>query len=184
MPIKLKKLFYTLFISYSDLVIKINFIEPIDYNKYYGITKIVSYALLEFQTARYLNSFSKEFIIIDETLEHNKEVVHEIWIKYEIFKKILLNIKHDLRLFHKNNYIKFVLIPECESINDHIESLVNMNEICKKMSIRQLNSSNNRKLTKLKEKLNNNITVATTKDAIEYIFNQLVKIVTLLDKKS
>jgi hypothetical protein len=50
------------------------------------------------------------------------------------------------------------------------------------MSVRQLNSSNNRKLVKLKEKLDNNISVVTTKDAIDYFYNRIISLSELIKK--
>ena len=78
--------------------------------------------------------------------------------------------------------IKFVHIPKCDSINNHIETLANSNDYSKKMSVRQLNSSNNRKLVKLKEKLDNNISVVTTKDAIDYFYNRIISLSELIKK--
>jgi hypothetical protein len=184
MPIKLKKTFKNLYFFFNDAIIKIQFDNPIDYNKYYALTKIVSHSLLDFQTAEYLDSFSNDFIKIINEVEGKDEslIFYEIYISFDILKKMLLNIKNDLKLFYKNNMIKFVHIPKCDSINNHIETLANSNDYSKKMSIRQLNSSNNRKLVKLKEKLDNNISIVTTKDAIDYFYNRIISLSELIKK--
>lgn len=179
MPIKLKKQFHHLFFNFNDIVIKINFTHPIDYNKYYALTKVVANSLIDFQTAKYLDSFSHDIIHIASECE--KPITHEITLLYEIFKKILLNIKSDLKSFYKQNIIKYCHIPQCEKIHTHIEELVSSNSICKEMSVRQLHSSNNRKLIKFRQKLqDNNNSVTTTIDAINYYFNQLIKLILIV----
>lgn len=180
MPIKVKKYFKELFIYHDAYyVIKIKFNKPIVYNQYYALTKIVCCSLLPFQTAPYLDTFSYDFVTIEETCPF--EPTYIVDISNDIFKKILLNIKQELNNFYQTNLLKYVHMPRCEAINKHIEELVVRHDACKKMSVRQLNSSNNRKVIKYNQKISSaqiddSNSVVNTSQAIDYLLNQIIKL--------
>lgn len=168
---KEKKYFRFLHLFNDNYVIKINFIQPIPYNNYYGLTKIIANCLLSFQVASYLDKISYEYISLLELCDRKPDI--EIKLDYKLFHQILLSIKEDLSKFYQSNIYEFEKLPKCEAIHRFIEEISNNNLNCTKMSYRQLNSTNNRNIEKYKSKIIISPKIINTNDAIQYFFKTI-----------
>jgi len=173
---KIKRHIKTLYLSSnSDVIDNYIFItleEPINYQKYFGLTRQVHLSIINFQINDYLDQTSNKgvFLSLDPpTLAHSTGFTN-ILLTYDSLKKIIKKVKADLLKHHNYNQLIYVKKANAEKMINHIDQTVLSDELYKKSSIRQCKSKFNRQIKKIDALPVCDNRIYTADQAIAYYF--------------
>lgn len=185
-----KRFFYSLFLTnncdeFENYIIEIKLDKPIIYKEYFSLTKLISWPILEFQKANFLNQTCDLCIFLENSKRYQERVDYlDPRYHYDIIQTTFNDFKNFLKQIKLKAGRRFKVLANYYNdrnniINDigFVEYLTDTDTRYKNTSIRQIKSNYNRKLKFIDNIFaQNKDTFTTTQDLILVYYLELAKL--------